>query len=162
MTNLSHYTILGVLPSADTVVIKAAYRALAQKYHPDKWAASETEAAERMAAINLAYEVLLDPVRRQSYDESLRSFVDESEVSNCQEAPDTRENTPSNIVVQCPRCGASVLLSIQRTTTALCEECGGRFFPLANLHVRRNRITGLLILLAVFLVLALSILHRDL
>jgi len=33
-----HYQILGVIQDAEDIVIKAAYRALAQRYHPDKWA----------------------------------------------------------------------------------------------------------------------------
>jgi curved DNA-binding protein CbpA len=32
-----YYAILGVLPTADEVVIRAAFRALSQKYRPDKW-----------------------------------------------------------------------------------------------------------------------------
>ena len=34
--NKDYYKILGVLDNAEDIVIKAAYRALAQKYHPDK------------------------------------------------------------------------------------------------------------------------------
>lgn len=30
-----YYSVLGVLPTADIIVIRAAYRALAQIYHPD-------------------------------------------------------------------------------------------------------------------------------
>ena len=30
-----HYTALGIAPDADQEVIKAAFRALAKKYHPD-------------------------------------------------------------------------------------------------------------------------------
>ena len=32
----THYEVLGLLPSAEDVVVKAAYKALAQKFHPDK------------------------------------------------------------------------------------------------------------------------------
>lgn len=31
------YEILGVSPNADIIVISAAYKALVQIYHPDKW-----------------------------------------------------------------------------------------------------------------------------
>ncbi|WP_103965400.1 J domain-containing protein [Nitrosomonas ureae] len=34
--NKDYYAILGVTPLADNVVIRAAYKALAQRYHPDK------------------------------------------------------------------------------------------------------------------------------
>ena len=62
------YEILGVLPSAEAVVITAAYRALAQRYHPDRWTGDPTEAHARMAAINLAYETLKEPGKRAEYD----------------------------------------------------------------------------------------------
>ena len=32
-----YYEILGISPNAEIVVINAAYRALVQIYHPDKW-----------------------------------------------------------------------------------------------------------------------------
>lgn len=35
-----YYATLGVTPQAEDVVIKAAYRALAQRYHPDRFASS--------------------------------------------------------------------------------------------------------------------------
>ncbi len=47
-------------------MIQAAYRRLAQKYHPD--VAPGADAAARMAAINVAWEILRDPARRASFD----------------------------------------------------------------------------------------------
>ena len=64
------YAVLGVLPDAEDVVITAAYRALAQRYHPDRWAGDPTEAHRRMSAINHAYSVLGDRNRRAEYDEA--------------------------------------------------------------------------------------------
>jgi DnaJ-class molecular chaperone len=60
-----YYAILGVLPSADEVVIRAAYRALSQKYHPDRWSGERAEATRRMQQLNQAYEVLSNSERRQ-------------------------------------------------------------------------------------------------
>ena len=62
------YEVLGVLPSAEDIVITAAYRVLAQRFHPDRWTGPPSEAHERMAAINRAYETLRDPARRAAYD----------------------------------------------------------------------------------------------
>ena len=53
-----YYRILGVLDDAEDIIIKAAYRALAQRYHPDKWSGDQVEATKRMAEINEAYSVL--------------------------------------------------------------------------------------------------------
>src|SRR6185503_6920786 len=64
------YKVLQVDSEAEDEVIQAAYRRLAQKYHPD--VASGPDAAARMAAINAAWEVLRDPTRRAAHDRSRR------------------------------------------------------------------------------------------
>ena len=64
MTSADHYAILQVDPRADPDVIKAAYRALARRYHPDRAGGSH----ERMIALNEAWAVLRDPVARAAYD----------------------------------------------------------------------------------------------
>lgn len=61
---MNYYTILGVLPTAEDVVIRAAYRALAQRYHPDRYSGSPN----RMTEINEAYETLSSPDKRKEYD----------------------------------------------------------------------------------------------
>ncbi len=52
------YKILGVSPNASDEEIKKAYRALARKYHPDKYKDSDLAslAEEKMKEINAAYE----------------------------------------------------------------------------------------------------------
>jgi curved DNA-binding protein CbpA len=67
-TSKDYYATLGVLPSAEGVVIRAAYKALAQRYHPDRFEGSKEEALRRMQDINEAYAVLSDPVQRKEYD----------------------------------------------------------------------------------------------
>jgi len=62
-----YYAILGVEPSAGEAEIKATYRRLARKYHPD--VSKEAGAEEKFKAINEAYEVLRDQKKRQAYDE---------------------------------------------------------------------------------------------
>jgi len=60
------YKTLQVDPEAEDEVIAAAYRRLARKYHPD--VASGPESARRMAALNVAWEQIGDPVRRAAFD----------------------------------------------------------------------------------------------
>jgi len=60
------YKILQVDSEAEDEVIQAAYRRLAQKYHPD--IATGPGAEARMAGINAAWEVLSDPGRRAAHD----------------------------------------------------------------------------------------------
>jgi len=66
----NYYEILQVSPNAEPSVITAAYRRLAQAYHPDT--AKDPKASARMADINEAYEVLSNPVRRSEYDHAYR------------------------------------------------------------------------------------------
>lgn len=62
------YAILGVSRSATEKEIKAAYRALSKKYHPDKNIGDESAQAKFME-IGGAYEVLIDQEKRQIYDQ---------------------------------------------------------------------------------------------
>lgn len=67
---MNYYKLLQIDPSAEPEVIAAAYRRLALKYHPDT-NGSSAEAKARMQALNEAYAVLSDPVRRAAYDRQL-------------------------------------------------------------------------------------------
>ncbi len=61
-----YYDVLGVPRSASQEEIKAAFRRLARKYHPD--VSNEPDAEERFKEINEAYAVLSDPEKRAAYD----------------------------------------------------------------------------------------------
>lgn len=71
------YKTLQVDPEADAEVVEAAYRRLARKYHPD--VNTSPEAAERMKAINAAYQLLHDPVRRGEYDRQRKASAETAE-----------------------------------------------------------------------------------
>jgi hypothetical protein len=62
----THYDNLKVQRNATVGVIKASYRALAQKYHPDRNAAPD--ALSTMMLINQAWDVLSHPERRARHD----------------------------------------------------------------------------------------------
>ncbi|MEO8626854.1 MAG: J domain-containing protein [Betaproteobacteria bacterium] len=82
---LTHYDSLKIARDAPIEVIRAAYRALSQKYHPDR-NPDDLDAAANMARLNAAYEVLADPQKRAEYDASLRiaeaASVDEREMES--------------------------------------------------------------------------------
>jgi curved DNA-binding protein CbpA len=63
------YRILGLHPSASDKKIKAAYRKLAKRFHPDA-NASDT-ASDQFKEINRAYQVLGNSVAREAYDAEL-------------------------------------------------------------------------------------------
>lgn len=63
----TYYDVLQVERDAPPERVRAAYRKLAQKYHPDKMPGN-ANASRAMAAINAAYEVLSDAHRRAEHD----------------------------------------------------------------------------------------------
>ena len=62
-----YYAILQVQKNASQDEIKRQFRLLAKKWHPDKKQSNDAE--EKMAQINMAYEVLSNPKRRKMYDQ---------------------------------------------------------------------------------------------
>jgi hypothetical protein len=65
----THYDNLQVTRNASEVVIRAAYKSLAQKNHPDKFDGRRDEAERVMKILNEAYAVLSDPARRKMHNE---------------------------------------------------------------------------------------------
>jgi DnaJ domain len=96
----THYDNLKVARGAPQEVVRAAYKALSQKYHPDKNPGDE-KAARIMAIVNTAYNILSDPVRRKEHDEWIAAEEWEVEwlESSGEETPRTRgenwESPPS-------------------------------------------------------------------
>jgi hypothetical protein len=76
----TYYQILGILEDAEDIVIRAAYKALAQRYHPDKWQGSAEEANRKMSEINQAHETLSDSVKRNEYDRTINRGEYQSEI----------------------------------------------------------------------------------
>jgi hypothetical protein len=64
---VTHYEVLGVLPSASSAEIKRAYRLKARLHHPDVAGAESAG----MQAVNQAWATLGDAARRRAYDRVL-------------------------------------------------------------------------------------------
>ncbi|MGA2043757.1 MAG: DnaJ C-terminal domain-containing protein [Roseiarcus sp.] len=60
------YEVLGLAKTASAAEIKATFRRLAKKYHPDQ--SKEPKAKERFAEISSAYEVIGDEKKRAAFD----------------------------------------------------------------------------------------------
>ena len=67
----THYDNLKVARDAPPEVIRAAYKSLSQKYHPDR-NPGDPKASRTMTIINAAYRVLSDPDLRRKHDEWIR------------------------------------------------------------------------------------------
>jgi hypothetical protein len=69
----THYDNLKVARDAPIEVIRAAYKALSARYHPDHNPGND-QAARAMKIINAAYEVLSDPIMRHQHDQWIASM----------------------------------------------------------------------------------------
>jgi len=67
---VTHYDTLEISRQASPEIVRAAYRSLMQRFHPDR-RPDDAAAASRAAAISEAYRVLSDPARRADYDQAL-------------------------------------------------------------------------------------------
>jgi DnaJ-class molecular chaperone len=82
----THYDNLKVARNAPPEVIRAAYKTLSQKFHPDR-NPDKPNATRTFQLISLAYEVLSDPVKRRAHDDWIAA----------EEAKDAPVDTPEGI-----------------------------------------------------------------
>lgn len=97
----SHYDILKVAFDAPDAVVRAAYRALAARHHPDRHDAA-SDAAQQMQRINEAYRVLSDADQRPLYDAQLRQQRRRRAEDNRAVAESTAAATPAPKPVAIP------------------------------------------------------------
>lgn len=155
MAARDYYIILGVAPDETEQGVRAAFRDLAKRHHPDQvgpqGAAPFREVAE-------AYQVLGDPSRRRQYDESRKQGPaqpraerlvrevstrrDRVDVRPSQEAlvqriqrnvipravpiPDRVDELTVDVAISPEEAGKGALLRIGVPVFARCSRCGGR------------------------------------
>lgn len=90
----NYYEILGVEITATKADIKKAFRELAKKYHPDKFANDSLEqqkkAKDIFTKINQAYETLSDDKLKEEYDISLSGGGRKKEKRTARNSESTR------------------------------------------------------------------------
>jgi curved DNA-binding protein CbpA len=97
----TYYSLLNISKSASADEVKAAYRSLASKYHPD--VNSDDDAAEIFKILNRAYTTLSDPDKRRDYDSliaggNIYRVRSDDEVVESSGAFTAYSNTLANIV----------------------------------------------------------------
>jgi hypothetical protein len=95
------YDVLGVAEGASTEDVRRAYLKLAREHHPDYFVdappAERLAAEQRMRAINEAWAVLRDPLRRAVEEERprpFRPFAPEDDEPDPRDAPDVPYRPP--------------------------------------------------------------------
>jgi curved DNA-binding protein CbpA len=91
-----YYRVLGISPNATPEEIRSAYRRKAKHLHPDRAGGG----CRAFQAIQEAYEVLGDPVRRQAHDEQLaRETLARPSFSGCRSNPLRQSPRPAEPLV---------------------------------------------------------------
>ncbi|GMI85029.1 hypothetical protein like AT1G56300 [Hibiscus trionum] len=81
-----YYSVLGIRKNASFSDIRTAYRKLALKWHPDRYARNPVlagEAKSRFQQIQEAYSVLSDESKRSMYDAGLYDPLEEEDEDFC-------------------------------------------------------------------------------
>jgi len=69
---VNYFEILNISINAEPEIIKAAYKALVKKYHPDNYCGTKDDSDKKIKLINEAYSVLSDDFLRKQHIEQLR------------------------------------------------------------------------------------------
>jgi curved DNA-binding protein CbpA len=90
------YAVLQVVPTCESEVVHAAFRALALKYHPDRDPSRRAE--RKMAELNRAYELLRDGDARARFDRSRRVTISGISVAAQTPGAPVRSREPGSIL----------------------------------------------------------------
>ena len=90
----NYYEILEVSVDSSTAEIKAAYRKLARKYHPD--INKSPEAIDKFKEISAAYETLSNPIEREKYNILKGIFEPQKTKTSSQQAQEEYKNATKN------------------------------------------------------------------
>jgi DnaJ-class molecular chaperone len=95
MARKTYYMVLGVSSTESPRGIRAAYRDLAKRLHPD---VAGEEATRAFQEVTEAYNVLSDPQRRREYNHKLSRAEDRGLVSQRRGAPEPLAREPLSIL----------------------------------------------------------------
>ena len=120
------FDVLGVAEEAEIEVIRAAYRALARKYHPDVNAgARRGDLTRRMMEINWAKDELEADLAGWRTRVSGQRRDSRNHGDRASARTKGRPPTPKTISAACPSCGRRFF--VDRPGKLACKKCGWRF-----------------------------------
>lgn len=95
----NYYDILQINRNASPEIIEKAYKILAKKYHPDlQTGENKKHYEEILKEINEAYEVLSNPEKKKTYDNSLQDFnISEQDYNDLYKQNELLRNELNNI-----------------------------------------------------------------
>ena len=112
------YRVLGLPPTADKDAIKAAYRELARRHHPDHNPDDAQGAADRLKRVTAAHETLGDESRRKACDAPwLRVRVPRGLVVG---SPGPQPGLLARLLGQCPKDGPGSLYFVYMDAGITC------------------------------------------
>jgi curved DNA-binding protein CbpA len=127
---VNYYYLLGISPRASPDEVRKAYFKLVKIYHPDK--NKSPEATEKMAEINLAYEILSNINKREEYDLENRIGADDTDESITVQYEEEEEiGQELETFGKCAKCNF-----VNNSGMFVCSTCGYVFDPDAN-HGRK-------------------------
>lgn len=88
---MNYYEVLEITPNASEEVIKAAYKALVKKYHPDN---GNVNGTEKLQLINESYKTLSDATLRKQYDKTLVHADEQPVYTKTEEAKERNVTEP--------------------------------------------------------------------
>jgi len=117
---MNPYRVLKVSRDAPGEVIRAAYKVLASKYHPDK-NPGNAQAARTMQHVNDAYALLSDPIRRSEYDRKAKT-------DSPAPAPKPQRSGVKKVTIYCRNCSCAIrvpeeVLSASANFNVTCPDC---------------------------------------
>lgn len=96
----THYTLLGLHPSASAIEIRRAYRQLSKRYHPDTTDLPSAIATAKFQQLNEAYATLSNPERRMQYDIKIgysRLYVVQAPFDYHHQVNQVRQSSPTYV-----------------------------------------------------------------
>ena len=147
-TKRDFYEVLGVARTATESEIKAAYRKLAMKYHPDK-NPGDKEAEEKFKEAAVAYEALSDPNKRARYDRygaeglegsGFQNFTNIDDIFSAfgdlfggmfggggrrQRGPKSGQHVQTNVRITLKEAALGVTKDVKVRRHVKCEKCNG-------------------------------------